>query len=470
MLRWKNSLPDKDRIKLVHFGSSIMNLCKLILVVLQIGLFAAGWMAMSTYTLYAQTTLMLSLVYAILIICMHRVYNGLDVGNSRVLDMCIGQGLSLIVVDVVMVLVLSLTIKRLPNLGVMLLVLLIQLAVTVLWCLAVNQLYYLIFPPSKAIVVYEDGQSRDSIEGIYHLNRKFNVIRTLDAKLYPGDELARLQEELLSAESVFLCGISAQRRNDLLKYCIDKNINVYVRPKIGDVLISTAKSRYLCHVPVLVCDSTGRLSAMYLFAKRAMDLVVSGLMMIVFGPVMLAVAIAVKHEDHGPALFRQKRLTKDGKVFEVLKFRSMRVDAEKDGVARLAASNDDRITRVGRFIRATRLDELPQLINIFRGDMTLVGPRPERPEIAEQYTEILPEFHMRLKVKAGLTGYAQVHGKYNTTPYDKLQMDLMYIADMSLALDLKLIFLTVRTMFSKESTEGVEKEQMTAMRGREKSA
>jgi lipopolysaccharide/colanic/teichoic acid biosynthesis glycosyltransferase len=145
-----------------------------------------------------------------------------------------------------------------------------------------------------------------------------------------------------------------------------------------------------------------------------------------------------------------------------MKFRSMKVDAEKDGVARLASESDDRITKVGKFIRATRIDELPQLFNILKGDMTLVGPRPERPEIAEQYEKELPEFHLRLRVKAGLTGYAQIHGKYNTTPYDKLQMDLLYINDMSIVTDLKLLLQTAQTVFQKESTEGVKKGQTTA--------
>ena len=142
----------------------------------------------------------------------------------------------------------------------------------------------------------------------------------------------------------------------------------------------------------------------------------------------------------------------------------MRTDAEKDGVARLAAEKDNRITGIGQMIRATRLDELPQLWNIFKGDMSLVGPRPERPEIARQYMQVLPQFDARLKVKAGLTGYAQVNGKYNTTPAEKLQMDLMYISEMSIALDVKLILQTVQIMMKKESTEGVTQGQTTAMK------
>ena len=178
---------------------------------------------------------------------------------------------------------------------------------------------------------------------------------------------------------------------------------------------------------------------------------------------MLVVGIAIKATDGGPAFYKQCRLTKDGKKFDVLKFRSMRVDAEKDGVARLSTGEkDDRITPIGRFIRKCRLDELPQLINIFKGEMTIVGPRPERPEIAAQYEKDLPEFALRLQAKAGLTGYAQVYGKYNTTPYDKLQMDLMYIANPSFAEDLKIMFATIKILFVPDSTEGVAKGQTTA--------
>ena len=136
-------------------------------------------------------------------------------------------------------------------------------------------------------------------------------------------------------------------------------------------------------------------------------------------------------------------------------------------MAVLASQHDSRITPVGKVIRATRLDELPQLYNILRGDMSLVGPRPERPEIMKKYEESIPEFSYRLKVKAGLTGYAQVYGKYNTTAYDKLKMDLMYIENYSLLMDLKLLFMTVKVMFMKESTEGLSKEQLDELISKE---
>ena len=179
---------------------------------------------------------------------------------------------------------------------------------------------------------------------------------------------------------------------------------------------------------------------------------------------MLVVALLIKLGDGGPCIYKQRRLTKDGKIFELYKFRSMRVDAEADGVARLSTGdNDDRITPVGRFIRRCRLDELPQLLNILLGSMSIVGPRPERPEIAEQYEKDLPEFRLRLQAKAGLTGYAQVYGTYSTTPYDKLQLDLMYISRPSIIEDIRIMFMTLKILFMKESTEGFTEDAAAAV-------
>ena len=193
--------------------------------------------------------------------------------------------------------------------------------------------------------------------------------------------------------------------------------------------------------------------------KRACDVLLSGLGLLVLSPVMLITALAVKLTDGGSVFYRQVRLTQDGREFEMLKFRSMRMDAESDGVARLSSGTEDaRVTKVGRVIRAYRIDELPQLLNILKGEMSIVGPRPERPEIAARYETEMPEFRLRLQAKAGLTGYAQIYGKYNTTPYDKLQMDLMYIAHPSIMEDLGIMVATVKILFTKESTEGIGEE------------
>ena len=264
-------------------------------------------------------------------------------------------------------------------------------------------------------------------------------------------------------EVVFLSGIHSHDRNFILKYCLYENKQVYVIPRIGDVIMSSAKQMHMFHLPIMRVQRYNPRPG-YLFLKRVFDIVASLLGLIILSPVFLITAIAIKATDKGPVFYKQERLTKNGKRFMIHKFRSMRVDAEKDGVARLSSGeNDSRITPVGRFIRKCRIDELPQLIDILVGNLSVVGPRPERPEIAEEYMKEIPEFQLRLQAKAGLTGYAQVYGKYNTTPYDKLQMDLMYIAHPSFAEDIRICFATFKILFTSDSTEGVAAGQTTAI-------
>ena len=291
----------------------------------------------------------------------------------------------------------------------------------------------------------------------YGMDQKYKVEQTMSVEECLSD-LSRLD----GMQTVFLSGVHSHERNIILKYCIGQGIDVIVIPRVGDVIMSGAYAMHMFHLPIL---RVGRYMASpeYLLVKRVMDIIISLVALVVLSPIFLITAIAIKATDGGPVFYKQIRLTKDGKQFGILKFRSMRVDAEKDGVARLSTGDkDDRITPVGRVIRAIRVDELPQLINILKGDLSIVGPRPERPEIAAQYCEEMPEFALRLQAKAGLTGYAQVYGKYNTTPYDKLQMDLMYIAHPSIVEDLKIMLATVKILFLPESTEGVAEGQTTA--------
>lgn len=211
----------------------------------------------------------------------------------------------------------------------------------------------------------------------------------------------------------------------------------------------------------------------YKWIKRLFDIVASSIALVILSPVFLLTALAIVLEDGGPVFFTQQRAGKDMKSFKIYKFRSMYRNAEAQ-FERMQAQNeqtghafkikdDPRITHVGRFIRRYSIDELPQLFNIIKGDISIVGPRAERPEIAAEYEKTLPEFALRLQVKAGLTGYAQVYGKYNTTPYDKLLMDLMYIGNASILEDIRIIFATVKILFLPESTEGVAEGQTTAM-------
>jgi exopolysaccharide biosynthesis polyprenyl glycosylphosphotransferase len=239
-------------------------------------------------------------------------------------------------------------------------------------------------------------------------------------------------------------------------------MRVYVTPKISDIIISGADDIYLFDTPLYLNRNQG-LSFDQRFVKRIMDILLSAIILVVFSPLFLVLALLIRLTDGGPVFYTQERLTMNGRSFRIIKFRSMRMDSEKDG-ARLAMKDDDRITPVGRFMRRTHIDELPQILNIFRGDMSFVGPRPERPEIALEYEKSIPEFSFRLKVKAGLTGYAQVYGKYNTTPYDKLKLDLTYIENYSLWTDFKLILMTMKVIFQKENSEGVDAGQSTALK------
>jgi len=290
-----------------------------------------------------------------------------------------------------------------------------------------------------------------------HPSNKYDVKHNLSVEECL-DDLSLLN----GLDTVFLSGVHSHERNIILKYCVEHDVTMFVIPRVGDTIMRGAKLERMLNLPILRvgrCHPTPQ----FLFFKRLFDIISSSIVAIIASPIMLITAIAIK-TDGGPVFYKQTRLTQNGREFKVLKFRSMCVDAEKDCVARLSTrDNDDRITTIGRIIRKVRIDELPQLFNIIAGSMSVVGPRPERPEIAALYQEVMPEFKLRLQVKAGLTGLAQVYGKYNSTPYDKLLMDLMYIAKPSLLEDLRIIFATIKILFLPESTEGVAGGQTTAM-------
>ena len=258
-------------------------------------------------------------------------------------------------------------------------------------------------------------------------------------------------------DALIIGDIPAHPRNELLKRCFEEDIRTYTVPKLSDILLRSSQELDLFDSPLLLSRNEG-MTELQKILKRGLDLLVSGAGLALLSPFFLVVGAAIRFTDGGPVFYQQTRLTKDGAEFQIYKFRTMVQDAEKESGARLASEHDDRILPVGRFLRRTRLDELPQLLNIWKGEMSLVGPRPERPELAAEIEEEIPEFRQRLKVRAGLTGYAQVYGKYNTTSYDKLKLDLYYIRKYSFWLDLKLILMTPKVMLLKESTEGVKEE------------
>ena len=260
--------------------------------------------------------------------------------------------------------------------------------------------------------------------------------------------MERLIPDIQKYDAVIIGDMPSHERNVILKYCFQNSIRSYCVPKISDILLKSSNELNLFDSPLLLSRNMG-LSIEQLFIKRVIDIIGSAIGIVITLPFFVIIGICIKLTDGGPVIYKQTRLTKDGRPFEIYKFRTMIQNAEKDDIPRLAAEGDPRILPIGRLLRRTRLDELPQIYNILKGDMSLVGPRPERPELVEEFTAEIPEFPSRMKVKAGLTGYAQVYGKYNTTPYDKLKLDLTYIRNYSVFLDLKLIFMTPKILFSK---------------------
>ena len=397
-------------------------------------------------------------IFAVLYVYFGKTYDAFLISHYRIFDIISSQTLALLFSDILMYAMTLLLCKHLPNPLPLLLCFADQVSISIIWTCISNNIYFKWFPARKTIIVYDRRRGMQDLIEEYGLSKKFDVKRTASVEECL-DDLSMIDD----MEVVFLSGIHSHDRNFILKYCLYENKQVYMIPRIGDVILSSAKQMHMFHLPILRVQRYNPRPG-YLFLKRTFDIVASLLGLIILSPIFLVTAIAIKATDKGPVFYKQERLTKNGKRFMIHKFRSMRVDAEKDGVARLSSGeNDDRITPVGRFIRKCRIDELPQLIDILAGNLSVVGPRPERPEIAEEYMKDIPEFQLRLQAKAGLTGYAQVYGKYNTTPYDKLQMDLMYIANPSFAEDIRICFATFKILFTSESTEGVAKGQTTAI-------
>lgn len=421
---------------------------------------AAGFGALYRFPLSAAEYAVLFAGYLLLLTVLHDIYGAVSAGQFRIAELVLSQTLSNLICAAAVYLCTSLYLHALIAPLPLLIVFAIQELLSAIWSVFANSLYFKYYQPPRTAVVYQDeGVLRQLYETPYFL-KKYDVRQEIQSPKAGEALLSQLAE----CDVIFVADVSEEVVGSLTKYCVAEGKRGFIMPRVGQILLAGAEYVPSFSMPMLMVRRAGNRRA-YLAVKRLFDIVASLIGLVLTLPIMLVTALAIWLEDRGPFFYRQKRLTTNGREFMILKFRSMTVNAEKDGVARLAGQNDQRITRVGRFIRACRIDELPQLINILRGDMSIVGPRPERPEIARQYEEQLPEFALRLQVKAGLTGLAQVYGRYNTDPYTKLRMDLQYINEMSVLRDLYLILATVKIVFMKESTQGVRQGQPTALGG-----
>lgn len=391
-------------------------------------------------------------VFAVVFLVMISVYGGYQVGKRWPTEIIYSVSISAVIADIAGFAALSVMIKDIASFYVLITVVFLQILQVWLITKAAFRIYFYINPPSRCALVYGDKcRAKQHIYKIMKCKKQY----TLTCAVKYTDPL--VWDFIEQNETVFISDVPSLEKQELMRFSYEKDISIYVIPSFYDVIMNNAKHELLGDTSVLACYAAD-LTFEQRLVKRLFDVIISGVALLIFSPIMLLEALFIKLEDKGPVLFRQERLTLGGRTFSVYKFRTMVVNAEEMGSPQLSSKGDPRITKVGRILRAARLDELPQLINIFLGEMSVVGPRPEREEIANEYQRGIPEFKYRLKVKGGLTGLAQVMGKYNTSAKDKLMLDLLYIHKYSIWLDIKILFQTLRVLFDKSSSEGFEHE------------
>lgn len=430
----------KDQYKrLITFGSAVL------LMAMLISAFGIVWYEFYSEAImlpfYRRGNWVLIGIYTVMLFVFFKAYGGFRVGYLKRTDAFYSQMISIFCVNVISYFLISLIGRHFMNIIPIVIMTVIDFFFIGLWTYLTGEMYFVIYPPRKLVILYGSHQAASLVMKMSSRVDKYMICESVNI----NEHADKIKEIILKYEGVIICDIPAEQRNDYLKFCFENSLRAYIAPKISDIIVRGADDIRLFDTPLLLCRNGG-LSFEQRFFKRAFDIILSLPAFIVLSPLMLIISIVIKISDGGPVLYKQCRLTQDGKEFNVLKFRSMVVDAEKNGGPQLCTENDDRITAVGKILRKCRFDEFPQLINVLRGDMSLVGPRPERPELVDEYKKQMPEFEYRLRVKAGLTGYAQVIGVYDTTPYDKLKMDLMYIENYSIRSDLQIVLMTLKTM------------------------
>lgn len=440
----------------------ITKIAKLLLSIWNIGLFVLVWFnfynrfAFDRYLIHGGTVF--CIVHAIIYFFFCDLYKSFRIASTPIPDIVFGQTISFGIADAILYAECCLINNHLVKMWPGLITVALQVTGTAVLVTIIKQFMMRALVPRKTLLIYGSKTTLDdSIIFINKLVDKYGHLFDVCDIEYQDITDEELEKALDNVDVVMLYEVSRHYKGQLMKICTERHKAFYYTPRIEDILCQGATYKNYMDTPLMKYEYKYESVTGY-FGKRVIDIVFALITLMLTWPIFLIVSICIKLEDGGPVFYKQKRLTKGQKEFDIFKFRSMRVDAEKEG-AQPCTGNDARVTRVGKIIRSTRIDELPQMINILKGDMSFVGPRPERVEHVEQYEEDLKEFKYRLRVKGGLTGYAQIYGKYNTSAYDKLRLDLMYIENQSLLLDLKLILMTIKVIFKPESTEGFAEEK-----------
>jgi exopolysaccharide biosynthesis polyprenyl glycosylphosphotransferase len=403
----------------------------------------------------SRTSVVMAFTFIIFGLMLVKTYGNFDIGVRKSRPIVISMSLAMMIDDVVTYLVLIIMNTndengrqiRFSSIGLLILAMILQVLIISVMTRLGNAFFFKVTPPDKTLVIAGDEKEIKKVRaavGIF--DRRYDIT---GQAILPGEDIT---DSLKDYDAVFIYDVPEKERAELVKNCYKKKISLYCFPYIEDILIHSSDQIMFGDLPFYSSEFKG-MTFEQRVAKRLMDIFVSAFMLVITSPVLLIAAIAIKKEDGGSVFFRQERATIKGHVFRIYKFRTMKENIENRSVTK----DDDRITKVGKTLRKYRIDELPQFLNIIKGDMSLVGPRPEMIENVEEYTKELPEFSYRLRMKAGLTGYAQVMGRYNTTSRDKLILDLMYIEGFSIAADIKILLQTLTVLFkAEESTEAFD--------------
>ena len=468
-----STLTNEYKLRRMESFKRLINLAlSALCLALETGIFAYHWLVHFQYSVVESLRnfgykghIVEIAFYGLILLCLTAMYGGMRLGYLRNSELIFSQLFATVLALMFIYVELSIMAHQPFVLKVFAMMLAEQTITVVIYTNIANRIYRSIFPPRKLMLIHGERPIEDIYNKFESRKDKYSIEKTLCIR----EGVDQICQEIVNSyekgecNAVVVWDVSTAERNSILKFCYARSIRIYIMPKITDVILAGAEELHIFDSPLLLTREYS-LSMEQRFIKRSIDIICSLILLILTSPIMLLTAVAIKIYDGGPVLYKQVRCTRNQREFQIMKFRSMRTDAERDGVARLAQKHDNRITPIGKFIRTCRIDELPQLVNIFLGDMSFIGPRPERPEIIREYVEVMPEFVYRMKVKAGLAGFAQVYGKYNTSPYDKLKLDLIYIENYSVWLDLKLMLLTLKVLFWPDSTEGVESEQVTAFK------
>lgn len=336
---------------------------------------------------------------------------------------------------------------KFSDIGTLALVIVVHVVIIIVFVYIGNGIFFAINDPESCCVITTQESDLSKLSSsVKRYKKQYCIKRVVD---YRRKDLYDIIKDM---DTVFIYDIPSDKKPDIINFCYERMINIYINPDVCD-LVENVSEHYLLDDVSFLNHNISNMTFEQRVIKRIFDIIFSLIFVVISSPIWIVSSIAIKLGDGGTVFFKQKRATQYGRVFYVYKFRTMKEHVEN----RSATSDDDRITKVGKVLRKTRLDEVPQLFNILKGDMSFVGPRPEMLENVKSYTSELPEFKYRLRAKAGLTGYAQIAGKYNTSPKDKLILDMMYIENYSFRTDIKLLFQTAIVLLKKDSTEGFQK-------------